>query len=322
MNISTALIIGTKKLRAKKILSLSASLDAEILLSFVLKKNKEYLFAYPEKKISKVQEKKFIQCIQKRLRYCPIAYIIGVKEFYGRDFIVNKNVLIPRPETESLVEEIVEYFYNLEPSTYNLSIADIGTGSGCIAVTLAKELNNILPLTPHPSPRRGEGGHGPGEGVIIKYDPSSPPLIKGRKIKIYATDISAQALVVAKKNAKIYKTKILFSRGNLLEPIKDKKIDIIIANLPYLNPKDKNEYKKILSHEPKKSLYAKNDGLEYYNNLFHQISEYKIFPLMIVCEIMPRQRKNLKKIAQEFVPNYSTKFFNYTAIVTKNTYTE
>src|SRR3989344_8889405 len=99
MDIKNALIMGAKKIRTKKILADSASLDADVLLSFVFKKTKEYLFAYPEKKLNKQQEIQFKKCIQKRLRYTPIAYIVGVKEFYGRDFKVNKNVLIPRPDT-------------------------------------------------------------------------------------------------------------------------------------------------------------------------------------------------------------------------------
>ena len=279
MDIKEALIMGAKKIRTKKILADSASLDADVLLSFVLKKPKEYIFAYPEKKLNKQQEIQFKKCIQKRLRYTPIAYIVGVKEFYGRDFKVNKNVLIPRPETESLVEKILNHCYNLEPITYNLSIADIGTGSGCIAITLAKELKNAT---------------------------------------VYATDISAQALVVAKKNAKIHKTKIKFFKGNLLEPIQNKKIDIVIANLPYLDFNDKNEYKKILSHEPRRTLYAKNNGLEYYHKLFQQISENKIYPRIIAFEILPKQRKNLKKLTKKLLPNYSIKFLDYTALLTKN----
>lgn len=268
MNIRNALSVATKSLMNKKVLKASTSIDAEILLSYILKKPKEYLYTYPEKNLTKSQCARFFLLIRRRLKYEPIAYMVDKKEFYGRKFFVNKNVLIPRPATESLVEEVIHY---CQMSNVNgkLSIADIGTGSGCIAITLAKEIPRAT---------------------------------------IYATDISAKALHVAKKNAKTHSAKIAFYKGNLLEPLKKKKIDIIVANLPYLNFKEKNVYKKILKYEPQLALYAKHGGIIYYKKLFQQINQYKIIPMIILCEISPKQKLKMEILTKKYLPSYNIQF--------------
>ncbi|MFH1226121.1 MAG: HemK/PrmC family methyltransferase, partial [bacterium] len=133
MNIKKILKQAAEKLKAAKIDS--AFLDADILLAFTLKKPKEFLYSYPEKKLTKNQLAKFNQLINRRAKREPVAYLINRKEFYGLDFYVDKNVLIPRPLTETLVEEIIKKVKNKK-----VVIADIGTGSGCIAITLKKHL--------------------------------------------------------------------------------------------------------------------------------------------------------------------------------------
>lgn len=115
--------------------SATSRLDAEILLSFVLKKPRSTLYAWPEREISSVQEQSFLQILQRRKIGEPIAYILGIKEFWGRDFFVDHNVLIPRPDTELLIELILEKF----SAEKKYRIIDLGTGSGAIAVTLKKE---------------------------------------------------------------------------------------------------------------------------------------------------------------------------------------
>ena len=273
MDIKQALIIATDKLKQAKISS--ARLDAELILCFVLKKSKEFIFTYPEKNLTTRQAEKFRQLIAKRAKYFPIAYITNQKSFFGLDFFVNKNVLIPRPETETLVEEVLKIFKtkSLVPSSQPPVIVDIGTGSGCIIISLAKNIAHT---------------------------------------KFFAMDKSPQALIVAKKNAKIHQVQkqITFLQGDLLKPIlKSKKIKpateiILTANLPYGWRAWKNNSSVDtfgLKFEPAMALFASNDGLELYERLLHQM---KLLPNKITAffEFDPRQTNKLKKLIKKNLP--------------------
>jgi len=176
----------------------SQFIEGSILLSFCLGKDKEYLYTHPEQRLTETQLKNYKKLIARRLKKEPIAYLIKQKEFYGLNFYVNKNVLIPRPETELIIDEVLKTITNNQKP---ITIADIGTGSGCIAVTLAKLL---------------------------------------AKAKITAVDISPSALKIAKKNAKKHNVfkKIKFLQGDLIKPLKNQRFDLIIANLPYLTKKE------------------------------------------------------------------------------------
>lgn len=185
MQIKNSLKFGYELLKKNNIDSFI--LDTEIILSFVIKKNKEWILSNPDFVLHNNAYKKFIKLINKRSKNYPIAYILGYKYFYGLNFKVNKNVLIPRPETELLIDSI---------QRPTLKILDIGTGSGCIAISLGKKLKNA---------------------------------------QIIATDISQLALNMAKKNAKLNNVKnIKFIKSNLFKNIKDRNFDAIIANLPYV----------------------------------------------------------------------------------------
>ena len=235
----------------------SVHLDAEVILSFIIKKPREYLYTHPEKILSTAQSTAYKKLISKRAKHFPVAYITGHKEFFGLDFLVNENVLIPRPETEFLVEQTITA---ARQAKNNITIADIGTGSGCVAVALAKN----LPET-----------------------------------KIFATDISKKALQLAKKNAGRRGVQVNFLRGHLLTPLKNKKIDIIVANLPYL-PRD---YKHdSIKFEPKIALYAANSGLSLYEKLFQQIARLKHQPKFILIEAGSIQIKSLVKIIKKKLP--------------------
>lgn len=170
--------------------SASPSLDGEVLLSHVLDKPKEYLLANPDKKIWPEDEKKFRVLLNRRSKGWPVPYLTNKQEFRGLKFHIDKNVLIPRPETEGLVEIVLKYIHNK-----NLKILDIGTGSGAIIVSLAKNLQG----------------------------------------KFFASDISLKALKIAGQNAKDHKVQITFKQGSLLKPWKKQQFDIIVANLPYLS---------------------------------------------------------------------------------------
>ena len=269
-NIKQNLAKSIKALQNKKITQ--AHLNAEVILSFVLQKPKEFIFTHPEFGLSKSQEKLLNKLIVQVGRGMPTAYLIGHKEFYGLDFLVNKNVLIPRPDSELLVG--ITQSVILSPSKYGQikNIAEIGTGSGCLILSLAN-------------------------------------LFKGNKnILFFATDICQKALSVAKKNARRLglANKVKFYRGNLLHPLQNKRIDILIANLPYLSAKWKN---KSLQFEPSKALFAKEGGLFLYKKMFEQATKLKNPPKIILCEFDPRQSGKIKKLAQNFWPKAKLKIF-------------
>lgn len=239
----------------------SATLDAEVLLMHVLKKTKEFVLTNPEYKITKKQEKKYKFLIKRRSKFEPIAYLTGEKEFYNLNFLVNKNVLIPRPETELLIEEVIKYIGNK-----SITIVDVGTGSGAIAITLKKNLP---------------------------------------KTKIIATDIFQSALNVAKKNANLNKVEIEFVKTDLIKNIKDK-IDVIVANLPYV-PEEEKKIKNIFSislkYEPAKALYGGRYGLDVYERLFKQIRELAQKPMALFCEIGSTYTEKTSSLTKKYFPN-------------------
>ena len=253
------------------------ALEAEILLSHILKKNREFLFTHPEKELTAGQVKNYKKLIVRRSAGEPIAYLTGQKEFYDLNFFVNKNVLIPRPETELMVEEAVN---RISHSIGHITLIDVGTGSGCIIITLAKILKSKLPITNY---------------------------------QLLAIDISKPTLAVAKKNAKLHKVdkKIKFIHGNLLKPIlKNCRLPIadcrliILANLPYLTP-FQIKSSLTIKYEPKKALDGGRNGLKYYKELFEQVkrlAKLKAVPISLFCEIDPGQVKKIKKLAQSELP--------------------
>ena len=247
-----------------------AALEAEILLSAVLNKDKSYLYAHPEEKISFWQNFLLQRIVNQRLAGYSSAAITGHKWFYGLNFMVDKNVLIPRPETELMVDEALNIVKSKKLKVKNL--IDIGTGSGCIIISLAK---------------------------------NSPD----DKINFYGLDISHKALAVAKKNARKNDVggRINFLYSDLLNTI-DKSIFnnpvLITANLPYLTPEQlKNS--PTIQKEPKIALLAGTEGFDCYRRLFQQIKEKiglaknKIF---ILCEIDETQRNSMEQLIRKNFP--------------------
>jgi release factor glutamine methyltransferase len=262
--VKQVLKVANQKLYGK---TKTPALDAEILLALTLKKPKEFLYIHPEYLLTKKQISSFQFLISQRLKGKPIAYLTGHQEFYGLDFLVNKHVLIPRPESELIIEEVVK-IANCELRTANCYLADIGTGSGCLAITLAK----LLP-----------------------------------QVKIYASDISVEALKTAKKNAEVHRVKINFRKGNLLRPFIHKKIDLLTANLPYGWLEWKNNTlveTKGLKFEPSQALFTKEKGLKLYRQLFEQIVTRKQKLKLIFLEFDPRQTADFKKLIKKYLPQY------------------
>lgn len=244
----------------------SPELDAEVLLAATLHSNREALYAHPEKKINKKKFKKFKNLIIRRSRHEPVAYITGKKDFFGLELKVNNSVLIPRPETELLVEETIKS-YKLKAISHKL-IIDVGTGSGAIAVALAKNIP---------------------------------------KIKIIATDISAAALKIAKHNAKTHGVagKIKFIKTDLLPKLTAYRLHptaLIVANLPYLPTRVwQNSMPDVKKFEPKEALLGGIGGLKIIKRLLTKIKKQNIHG-MVLLEIDPSQKSKLQKFISKLFP--------------------
>lgn len=266
MTIGQALLWATKNLKKSSKRDGGSALDAEVLLSFASGKRREALLTHPEKYLTARQFAKFKNLIARRRRHEPIAYIIGKKGFFGLKFKVNPSVLIPRPETELLVEEAIKS-YKLKAVSYKL-ILDIGTGSGAIAVTLARNL------------------------------PSA---------KIIATDVSAKALKIAKQNAKNNGVgkRIKFVKTSLLPNLKAHSLRptaLIVANLPYLPARVwQKAMPDVKKFEPKGALLGGADGLDLIKKLLQEIKSENIKGTVLL-EIDPSQKTKLPKIIKTIFP--------------------
>ncbi len=282
-----------KNIQQKYFSKISPS-DLEILISYVIKKPKEFILTHPKFSVNSDRGTVINKLICRRLKKEPLAYITGHKEFYGLDFKVNKNVLIPRPETEQIVELAMKNLSSAIQRNEKIIIADIGTGSGNIIISMAKWLKKSkLPITNY---------------------------------QLLASDISSKVLLLARKNAKIHKVdkKIKFLQGDLLEPltktIKKEKLKIqnskfkiqITANLPYLSKKIyASTPADVKKYEPKNALYSSEKGLGHYKNLFGQINflitNYRL-PITLFLEFSPEQKNRLAKLIENYFPQSKIKF--------------
>jgi len=255
-------------------------LDAELLIAHVLKKPREWVLMHHEFKIEDLRLKIIKKLFARRAKCEPLAYLTGHKEFFGLDFVVNKHVLIPRPETEILVEDVIKTLANLRTCKLAHHLIDIGTGSGCIPISIANHIRKSgLSVYPY--------------------------------IKTFATDISVKALRVARQNARKHGVSIKFLQGDLLEPffktynLKHITHNLIItANLPYLTKKQYNNSPTI-KHEPKLALVAKKHGLEFYERLLKQIKRVASYKLQVTSflEIDHGQSKKITQIIKQLLPH-------------------
>jgi len=329
MNIQQTLKTSTKKLKQKNIPS--ASLDAEVLLLEVLNKSgvhslecknailnstyrlkpelqfldsvknldKSWLYAHNDYELNKNEIKLLNNFISQRLKYKPVAYIINKKEFYSYDFYVNENVLIPRPETELIVDEVLEIlnkknkdnFYPALAEGHNgfsrsdkkLILIDIGTGSGCIVISILNKLT---------------------KNKITN--------------NAFANDISKKAIEVAKINAKKYNLskKIKFIAGDLEKAINEKIFSdssqiIITANLPYIKDSDYRMLQpNVRNYEPAIALKAGKDGLDYIKKLIDLISKMQLKPnrkIYLFLEADPEQMNEITIILNKKLTNPNIK---------------
>jgi release factor glutamine methyltransferase len=243
MNVRTALREAIVRLESESVPS--AALAAELLLLHVMQRDRTWIYAHPESLLSGDQWQHYFALVARRAAGTPVQYLTGHQEFWGLDFEVTPDVLIPRPETEHVVEVALARL--AARATETLRVADVGTGSGCLAVALAAEL-----------PRA----------------------------RIFATDISAAALSVARRNAAKHgvATRIEFLECNLLDAFlredaspaaaPDVAFDLIVSNPPYVALADATSLpREVRDHEPAAALFAGESGLDVYAPLIRQAEE-------------------------------------------------
>lgn len=241
-----------------------ARLEAEVMIMNVMRVPRQDLFAQQESEVGPQQEQALAQIIQRRLKREPLAYILGYKEFYGINLLVNPNVLIPRPETESLVEHAL-FMALIGMETRELVIADVGTGTGAIAINLAIHL---------PAAR------------------------------IYAIDRSDPVLDVASYNIRAHNVadRIRLLKGDLLEPLEEP-VDLIIANLPYIPTERIPSLQPEIQWEPREALDGGPDGLDLVRRLLRQAAGDKLKGHgIIIMELDPEQVPPVRELARELFP--------------------
>jgi len=277
LTVSEILDRTTKYLRRKGIPE--ARIDAEVLLAHVLKIERLEIYLNLDCQLTEKQLSAYDRLIVRRLRREPVAFIIGHKEFMGLKFFLNQDVLIPRPETEILVEEVIEKAQEIQKArSYEswrkspLTIVDLCTGSGNIAISLAKNISSC---------------------------------------KIYATDISEGAIQVARENAKFHNVlgKVEFLLGDLFNPLRNLDpnlaVDFVVSNPPYVKSKDLVLLPPEIKKEPIWALEGGNEGLNFYKCIVPQASRYLVSGGYLIMEIGDDQGKalvHLIKKEKQFYP--------------------
>lgn len=237
---------------------------ARMLLQHVLQKTHVQLLMDMREEMSAEQFDRFWTMIEEHKDGKPVQYIIGTEEFYGRTFNVNEHVLIPRPETEELIVETTTRMQRLFGGRAALKLADIGTGSGAIAITMKAE-NPALQVT--------------------------------------ATDLSAEALEVAQGNANRLGTPITFKQGDLTAPISTEKWDIVLSNPPYIAHEEALTLSDtVLNYEPHSALFADEDGLVLYKRLANELPSIMNRPGLIGLEIGYAQGPAVQSFFQQSFP--------------------
>ena len=238
--------------------SASPKLDIELLLSEVLKVSREYLHTWPDQRLTDAQLLKFQHLLQQRQHGKPIAYILGKQAFWSLTLKVNASTLIPRPETELLVDIILQKFASIK----NLSVLDLGTGSGAIALALATEQPNW---------------------------------------QITAVDYSFDALGVAQENANYYGiTSVAFIHSNWYSNLSNRKYDIIVANPPYIAENDPALHQHVLQYEPKAALISKQDGFADILEIIDKAKSFLKKNGFIVLEHGYQQSQEVKNILRKY----------------------
>jgi release factor glutamine methyltransferase len=232
-------------------------LDAEVLLAHLLKTDRVGVYTHYDRPLDLKERQRFRELVKRRVRHEPVAYITGHREFFSLDFLVEPGVLIPRPETEVLVEKVLELREEFESE--KISLLDLGTGCGNIAISLAH-------LMPHS--------------------------------KITACDISRESIRIAQKNARRLEADFVeFLPGDLFEPVRGRRFDIIVSNPPYITRKEMETLESdIKDFEPQLALDGGEDGLDFYRRLAGESEGYLKNGGYILLEIGACQATAVKDI--------------------------
>lgn len=236
--------------------------ESELLFSEILNCNRADLFLNRGVVLDRPKSELLAAALKRRIRGEPLQYILGKQEFFGLEFKVDKNVFIPRPETEILVETAIKYAYRLSHGAYR--ILELGTGSGCIAISLAKYLSNF---------------------------------------HITATDISQEALEVAKENSRHnnVESKITFLKSNLFEslPLCALRSALCVSNPPYITTAGIERLQPEIGYEPRIALDGKEDGLDFYRRIILSAPDYLREGGFLVLEMGFGQSRSIQNIFKE-----------------------
>jgi release factor glutamine methyltransferase len=263
MTLREALLGARERLRASG--SEEPEIEAEVLLRYALGLDRNMLLRLLNEPVSDAELSAYERVLMRRLRGEPAAYITGCREFRGLNFKVTPATLIPRPETEMLVDEVLGFIRRRADAGRETVVADVGTGSGAIAVSIAK------------------------------WAPSS---------LIYATDLSAEALQIARENARTHGvlSRLILRRGDLLEPI-DARLIVISANLPYVTTQDWERLpRQIREHEPRMALDGGREGLDVIRRLLRQAPAYLRPGGRVLLEFGAGQGDPMQAAARENFP--------------------
>ena len=256
-----------KKVRDYENLCEENGVPSETVMAFLveLSQRERYdLYLHYEEDMPVALEKEFDEGMSRILKQEPMEHVLGYSWFYGYKMIVNEDVLIPRPETEELCANILGkmdlYFSNQD----KIVCTDVGTGSGAIAIVLAKE------------------------------EP---------KVDMWATDISEEALVTARKNAENNDAKVSFTAGDMLKPLIEsgRKLDVLVSNPPYIPQEEKME-KSVVDFEPHVALFGGEDGLKFYREIFKDCRQVLKEKAFMAFEMGWDQRERMSKLVEEMLP--------------------
>lgn len=242
-------------------------LDAQVILAHVLGVDRTWLFAHHDYELTESQTEAFTALVTRRMRHEPVAYLVGHREFYGIDFLVDHRVLIPRPETELLVDAVIDHIAMREEQT--ITVADVGTGSGAIALAVAANCPNS---------------------------------------QIYAIDLSQDALAVARENvARLdVRGQVTLLHGDLLRPLPEP-VDMVVANLPYISSNVYGRLMRdVRDYEPQLALEAGPEGLDAIGRLLTE-APHHLHPFgLIFLEIGYDQGRAVMQLAEQILPQAAT----------------
>lgn len=243
----------------------SASLDAQLLMAEVLGESRAHVLAHPEKSLTDAQASAFAALVARRALGEPVAYLLGRRAWYDREFVVSPAVLIPRPETELLLEAALALVAAHDDK--RLTVVDVGTGSGVLAVTFAA-------LVP--------------------------------QARVYAVDLSPTALAVARHNAALHQANVIFFEGDLLAPLIEQEItvDLILANLPYITS-DEVPALEVSRYEPTLALDGGADGLALIRRLLTQVPQVARRDACVLLEIGAGQGEAARAAVETALPGWA-----------------